>query len=460
MIRLALLGSAAALALVAPAAAQDFTITNATVATGDGSEPVENATVVVRNGRIVAAGAGISVPAGGEVIDGTGKWVTPGIFSAVTDLGLSDVDGVSESNDTAAGNSPFSAALDASTALNPNSQDVMVARADGITRASVSTRPSASIFGGQGAVIDLGADPEMVTRPRAFQLVDLGETGARISGGSRTSAHALLRNALREAQSYGDRAAIGAATARPSDTSFGDDVPLDPRLSGRDSERAGDVLLTRFDAAALVPVVRGEQPLYVVAERASDIREAIRLKRDFPRLDLVILGASEGWLVANEIAAANVPVIADPLDDLPTGFDQLAATQSNIGRMRDAGVTVAIGRMSGGTGEQPRNARQYAGNLVALSRVPGATGLTWGEALATITSIPAQISGFGGRLGTLSQNAAADVVIWDGDPLEVGTVPEAVFIDGVRQPTDTHQSGLRERYRDLNEADLPQAYDW
>ena len=460
MIRLALLGSAAALALVAPATAQDFTITNATVATGDGSEPVENATVVVRNGRIVAAGAGVTVPAGGEVIDGTGKWVTPGIFSAVTDLGLSDVDGVSESKDTAAGNSPFSAALDASTALNPNSQDVMVARADGIPRASVSTRPSASIFGGQGAVIDLGADPEMVTRPRAFQLVDLGETGARISGGSRTSAHALLRNALREAQQYGDRAAIGAATARPSDTSFGDDVPLDPRLSGRDSERAGDVLLTRFDAAALVPVVRGEQPLYVVAERASDIREAIRLKRAFPRLDLVILGASEGWLVANEIAAANVPVIADPLDDLPTGFDQLAATQSNIGRMRDAGVTVAIGRMSGGTGEQPRNARQYAGNLVALSRVPGATGLTWGEALATITSIPARISGFGGRLGTLTSNAAADVVIWDGDPLEVGTVPEAVFIDGVRQPTDTHQSGLRERYRDLNEADLPQAYDW
>ena len=442
MIRLALLGSAAALALVAPAAAQDFTITNATVATGDGSEPVENATVVVRNGRIVAAGAGVSVPAGGEIIDGTGKWVTPGIFSAVTDLGLSDVDGVRESNDTAAGNSPFSAALDASTALNPNSQDVMVARADGITRASVSTRPSASIFGGQGAVIDLG------------------ETGARISGGSRTSAHALLRNALREAQSYGDRAAIGAATARPSNTSFGDDVPLDPRLSGRDSERAGDVLLTRFDAAALVPVVRGEQPLYVVAERASDIREAIRLKRDFPRLDLVILGASEGWLVANEIAAANVPVIADPLDDLPTGFDQLAATQSNIGRMRDAGVTVAIGRMSGGTGEQPRNARQYAGNLVALSRLPGATGLTWGEALATITSIPAKISGFGGRLGTLTSNAAADVVIWDGDPLEVGTVPEAVFIDGVRQPTDTHQSGLRERYRDIDEADLPQAYDW
>ena len=206
MIARLLLGTAAAaLALAAPVAAQDFVITNATVATGDGSEPVENATVVVREGRIVAAGTGVSIPAGVERIDGTGKWVTPGIFSAVTDLGLSDVDGVSDSNDSSAGNSPFSAALDVSTALNPNSQDVLVARADGITRASVYSSPSASIFGGQGAVIDLGADPEMVTRTRAFQIVDLGERGARISGGSRTSAHALLRNALREARDYGNR---------------------------------------------------------------------------------------------------------------------------------------------------------------------------------------------------------------------------------------------------------------
>ena len=163
---------------------------------------------------------------------------------------------------------------------------------------------------------------------------------------------------------------------------------------------------------------------------------------------------------ANAAQASGVPVIADPLDDLPSGFDQLASTQSNIGRMRDAGVTVAIGRMSGGTGEQPRNARQYAGNLVALTRLPGATGLTWGEALATITSIPAQIAGFGGRLGTLASGATADLVIWDGDPLEVGSAAEAVFIDGIRQPTDNHQTRLRERYRDLDESDLPKGYDW
>ena len=117
MIGKLLLGAATAAALAMPAAAQDFVITNATVAIGDGSEPMENATVVVREGRIVSAGAGASAPAGVPVIDGTGKWVTPGIFSAVTNLGLSDVAGVSDSNDEAASGSPFSAALDVAPAI-------------------------------------------------------------------------------------------------------------------------------------------------------------------------------------------------------------------------------------------------------------------------------------------------------------------------------------------------------
>ncbi|WP_370178382.1 amidohydrolase family protein [Alteriqipengyuania sp.] len=431
MIRQFLLCAATALALAAPAAAQDFAITNATVATGDGSEPMENATVVVRNGRIVAASAGASAPAGMQVIDGAGKWVTPGIFSAVTNLGLSDVAAVSDSNDEAASGSPFSAALDVAPAINPTSQPLIVARADGITRASIAPRPASGIFGGQGAVIDLGADPEPITRARAFQVVALGEYGARLAGGGRTGTYAWLDNALREAIAY----AAG-------------------RWQGEDA------MLTRADAKALGPVVSGEQALYVEVERASDILQVLKLTRDFPRLDLVLLGVSEGWLVASDIAAAGVPVIADPLDDLPSGFDQLASTQSNIGRMRDAGVTVAIGRMAGGTGEQPRNARQYAGNLVALTRIPGANGLSWGQALATITSVPAQIAGFGGQLGTLSAGARADIVIWDSDPLEVGSAAEAVFIDGVRQPVDNHQSRLRDRYRDLDESDLPKAYDW
>ena len=161
--------------------------------------------------------------------------------------------------------------------------------------------------------------------------------------------------------------------------------------------------------------------------------------------------------MAREIAAAGVPVIADALDDLPQSFEELASTQSNIGRMVAAGVKVAINASSM---ENPRNLNQYAGNLVALSRLPGASGLSWGQAFAAISSIPADISGIGGRAGVLAPNAAGDVVIWDGDPLELGAMPVRVFIDGVEQPLDNHQSRLKERYRDLDESDLPKAYDW
>ena len=427
---LATLLASAAIALSAPAAAQSFVVTNATVASGDGSEPIESGYVVVENGKVAAIGSG--TPASNlPAIDANGAWVTPGIFATVTSLGLWDVGAVSESNDTRAGGAPFSAALDVAPVINPSSQHILVHRASGITRAATVTLPSSSIFGGQGAVIDLGADPDAVTQARAFQVVALGEYGGRIAGGSRVATHTLLRAALREASA--NRTATSA------------DI------------RSDDVLLTRFDAAALAPVARGEQPLYVYVERASDIRSTLALKREFPKLDLVLVGASEGWLVANEIAAAGVPVIADGLDDLPANFEELAATQSNIGRMVKAGVRVAL---NAAAMENPRNLNQYAGNLVALTRVPGADGLSWGQAFAAITSVPASISGMGGKAGVLAPGAMGDLVIWDGDPLEVGSMPVKVYIDGIEQPLDSHQSRLRERYRDLDTSDQPKGYDW
>jgi len=442
----------------ARAGAQDFAITNATVAVGDGSAPVQGATVIVRGGKVVAAGEGAAVPAGVQTIDGSGKWVTPGLFAAMTALGLSDAEGVEESNDTRARNSPFGAALDVAPALNPASQHVAVARNAGITRASVSPAPASSIFGGQGAIVDLGTDPDMVVRPRAFQLVVLGEYGAQLAGGSRVSAHAVLRNALREARQYGTDSRIPGGGG-PRQVSTGDDIPVDTRLIDNPAER-DDVLLTRFDAAALIPVVNGQQPLYVAVERASDIRAVLALKGEFPRLKLVLVGVSEGWRVAGDIAAAGVPAIADPVDDLPSRFEQLAATQSNVGRMVAAGVKVALGGLAGTTGDQPRNLAQYAGNLVALTKVPGASGLSWGQAFAAISSIPADISGQGGRAGVLAPGAAGDVVIWDGDPLELSSAPERIFIDGIEQMRDDHQTRLKDRYRDLDESDQPKAYDW
>jgi imidazolonepropionase-like amidohydrolase len=272
--------------------------------------------------------------------------------------------------------------------------------------------------------------------PRAFQMVDLSEGGARIAGGSRVAAHALFRNALREAQVLSGRSGVPGTT---------------------EIVKGDKVMLGRFDAEALVPIVTGKQKLYVAVERAADIRAALGLKAEFPRLDLVLVGVSEGWLVAAEIAAARVPVIANGLDDLPETFQKIAATQSNVGRMKAAGVMVAINAEAA---QNPRRLSQTAGNLVALSRVPGARGLTWGEAFAAISSVPAAISGLGGRAGMLAPGAVGDVVIWDGDPLEVGTVPTRVFINGVEQDLSNHQSRLRDRYKTLDESARPKAFDW
>ena len=435
-----LLGIAvSALALTAaPAFAQDMVVTNARLVLGDGSEPIDGGTVIIDDGKVVFAGR----PTPGQtfttdvVIDAGGAWVTPGLFATVTTLGLADVSAVGESNDIAARGSPFSAALDAATAINPVSEHIKVHRAAGITRAATATTPTGSIFAGQGAIIDLDGDANAVMQARAFQMIDLGEGGGDRAGGSRVAAYALLSAALREAQALVGKAGIPETT---------------------EIAKGDDVLLTRFDAEALVPVVTGRQKLYVAVDRAADIRAVLGLKTQYPKLDLVLVGATEGWLVADAIAAAGVPVIANGLTDLPETFEKLGATQSNAGRLAAAGVKVAINAASL---KDPRRLQQVAGNLVALTRMPGASGMTWGKAFAAISSIPADISGMGGKAGVLKPGALGDVVVWDGDPLEAGSVPTQVFIAGREQSLESHQSGLRNRYRDLDESARPKAYDW
>jgi imidazolonepropionase-like amidohydrolase len=449
----------------AGALAQTVAITGGTVALGDGSEPIEGGTVLIRNGRIVAAGRDVAVPADAQRVDATGKWVTPGIVAGFSRVGLVEVDAVSATNDVAANNSPFSAAIDVAPAINPRTTAIAVNRAGGVTRVIVAPGTAKSIFAGQGAVIDLGNDMDAVTRARAFQFVELGETGADEAGGSRAAAHVLFRNALREARDLGRfstpiASGGGAREPRANDQR---DLPLeevpDNRLISAGATRPDDVLLTRFDAAALVPVLQGRQLLLVHAERASDILQVLALRKEFPRLRLVLVGATEGWTVADRIAAARVPVIANALNDLPATFEQLAATQSNVARLRAAGVTVALGMINDEEARQVRLARQQAGNLVAVGRLPEGTALSWGQALATITSAPAEAVGMGGEIGSLRAGRRADVVIWSGDPLENSSAAEMVLIDGVQQPLDNHQTRLRDRYRTPSEGDLPKAYE-
>jgi len=460
-----LLGLALAL-IAAPLSAQTYAITGGTVALGDGSEPIPGGTVVIRDGRIVGAGHNVVIPRDAEMIDARGKWVTPGIVAGFSRLGLSEVDlSADGTTDDRAQNGPFSAAIDVAPAINPLNSTIAVNRADGVTRAIVAPNVARNIFAGQGAVIDLGADMDPLTARRRFQFVELGETGADTAGGSRSSAHVLFRNALREAaelQRFAVPVSAGGRQDPDAPPQEREPVVRDPnesRLMGANVRRSEDVLLTRFDAAALVPVLQGRQYLLIHVERASDILQVIRLKREFPAIRMVMVGVTEGWTVADQIAASGIPVIASAVNDLPATFEQLAATQSNIGRMRAAGVKVAIGMIDDNDTRYLFNQRQYAANLVALTKVPGATGVSWGEALAMMTSAPAEAIGMGGQLGSLRAGRRADVVLWSGDPLEMTSNVDAVWIDGVRQPIETRQTKLRDRYKDLERRTLPEAYE-
>ncbi len=424
---------AAAALLAAPAFAATTAIVRGTVAIGDGSAPIPNGTVIFSDGRIVAAGAGLAAPAGATVIDAHGKWVSAGMVVGLSSLGLADSSGIEESNDGSADNSPFSAAIDVAPAINPDGVMIGNERAGGVTRAIVAPGNSKSIFQGQGAVISLAQGGPTITRARAFQYVEMGEDGAQAAGGSRPAAYVSLHEALAETQDY-----------HRNPAAFG----------GREK----DSLIKRPDAQALLAVLDGREPLLVRVERASDIRSVLALKTDYPQIKMVLVGASEGWMVAREIAAAHVPVIAAALADLPEAFERVAATESNVGRMAQAGVTPAISLTDSTAPAVERNLKQYAGNLVAITKVPGATGLDWGHAFAAITSGPAAALGMDGEIGSLRPGRHADVVVWDGDPLELASAPLAVFIDGQPQPTNTRQTELRDRYMTPTEGNLPKAY--
>jgi len=422
-----------ALLLATPAFAETVAITGGTVAIGDGTAPAPG-TVVIRDGRVVAAGSGVAVPAGARVVDASGKWVSTGIVAGFSRIGLVEVDAVDPTNDGSARGTVFNASLDVVNGLNPRVPAIAINRAAGVTRAIVAPDAAGSMFAGQGAVIDLGSDTSAVTRPRAFQFIEFGEAGARIAGGSRTASHAMFRNMLAEARDYARNPA------------------------GYDG-RSRDAMLQRRDAEALLPVIDGRMPLLVHVEGGPDILKILALKTEFPKLRLVLVGATEGWTVARQIAAAGVPVIASALNDLPASFEQLAATQSNFGRMKVAGVQVSIGTIDDDDARMPIRTTQYAGNLVALAKLPGATGLDWASAFAAITSKPAEAMGMGGEIGSLLPGRRADVVIWSGDPLELATAVEHVWIDGIEQSLETRQTRLRARYAKPGEGALPKAYE-
>ena len=436
-------GAVAALALAAPAVAQEtVAIVGGRVLTG--TSVIEGGTVVIRDGRIVSVGAG-AAPSGARVIDAAGKVVAPGFVAVDSGLGASEVGSVRGSNDLRNNANTLSAAFDVSYGLDPWSFTLPVARLGGITRAIVTPQhPGSSgghvheedtagagdggyqtpgLFAGQAAVITLAQGTDILVKPRVAMVAPFGEAGAAVAGGARGAQFVLFKETLSEVRLY----------AR--------------NKSAYDRAGLRDLSLSRADLEALIPVANGTLPLIVTVHRASDIRQVLRLARE-EGIRIILDGAEEGWLVAGDIAAAGVPVLLNPIANLPSDFEMRAARMENAAALDAAGVVIAIKGNEGST-HRAREARYNAGNAVSH-------GLPYASAIAALTVNPARIFGMGGQFGQIAPGAAGDVVIWSGDPLEPLSQPSAIFVNGVEQPLTSRPLLLRDRYR--QPTPMPPAY--
>lgn len=410
----ALIAAAAAVLAAVPAGAQTIAITGGTVHPISGPA-IPNGTVIIQNGRITAVGANVAVPAGAVRIDATGKIVTPGLFESGTNLALVEVQSVG-SDFGVEDEDHIAAAFNVADGINPRSMVIPVTRIAGVT--TVVSRPAGGLISGQGIAFDLIGDrlDEMSIRSPIAMFGSVSENEHDAGGGARGGMFMRLREALDDARAW----------AR------------NPQAFERGETR--QFSLSRLDMAALQPVLRGELPLVLEAHRASDIQTAIRIAGEYG-IKLIIAGGTEGWMVADDLARARVPVLVKVLRNLPESFESLGARYDNAALLRRAGVQVAIT-----TGETYKafNIRQEAGNAVAY-------GLPYEEALRAVTLYPAQIFGVADRYGTLEPGKVANVVVWDGDPLELLTQVSNVIIRGQEVPLVSRETLLRDRYMNLDE---------
>jgi imidazolonepropionase-like amidohydrolase len=388
---------------------------------------IGNGDLLIGDAKIVQVGPDLAPPENAKIIDARGKPVTPGLMASWTQLGIVEVDLVAETNDTKPNQTVDSAAFDVADAINPSSTLIPVARIAGVTRSLTAPGDCGEVFCGTAAVIHLGYGPDLVVKRQAGALVELEPAGGSKQPNARPDIWAKLRETLEDAREYW---AQRAGYHRPGG--------------------ARDQRTTRIDLDALGPVIRGEEPLIVRVERASTIRQILQYAQA-NRLKLVILGGGEAWEVARDLAQANVPVIVDTESNLPGSFSDLGATLKNAARLDAAGVTVVFQPESADVSHYARTLTQIAGNAVA-------NGMRWDHALAAITRNPATVWGIDDSYGTLEPGKDADVVIWDGDPLNVTSAPTAVFIKGSSIPLVSRQTKLRDRYRDLKRRYLPFAY--
>jgi len=395
----------AALTLASPAYSATILIRDATVHTQTSAGVLPHTDVLISDGHIAALGHELSVPGDAQVIEAKERPLTPGLFGGIGHLGLEEIGIEPTVDDYSLKLGSMRPEFDVTPAFNADSVVLGVGRLGGITFAQLapSSAKGGTIIAGQGAMVYLDG---RIAAPRALFVAAGGDANG-VDGGSRAALYMLLGQALGEARN--------PQVLLPGDTR----------------------LLTPNGRQALSGYLSGHALIVFDVERASDIRQLLQLAQR-NQLHIALHGAAEAWRVAGELAQAHVPVILDPLDDLPESFDMVGATLENAALLHRAGVKIAFS-LTDTSPHNIRKVRQAAGIAVAH-------GLPAEEALAALTRNPAEIFGVADRNGALERGHTADLVLWSGDPLEVTTLADAVFVQGVQQAMTSRQTELRDRY--------------
>lgn len=398
--------------MIALVLAQTIALTGGTVYPVSGPK-LANATVLIKDGKIAAIGAEVPIPADATRIDARGTWVTPGFIDGAGQMGLVEISAVSGTREAAVKGDTIAAAFNVVEGINPASALIPVTRIAGITTALAA--PLGNLVSGQAALIDLDGPTieQMLIKSPVGIVADLSESGKEGAGGSRAGVAARLRRVFRDALEY---------ERRQTDYSRAQIEPL---------------AASAADLAALLPLLHGRVPLIARANRRSDLETGLRLAREF-NLKLIFTGAAEGWEIAGDIARAGVPVLVEPLSNIPS-YDALGIRLENAALLTQAGVRVAL--VDTDT-HNARNLRQQAGSAVSY-------GLSWDQALRAVTLAPAEIFGVADRYGSLQPGKVANVVVWSGDPFEFATTVEHVLIRGREIPLRSRQTDLFERYKKL-----------
>lgn len=404
-----------ALSMSVPAGAVTTAITDATVWTMSSDRPLKDATILIDDGRIVSVKEHGVVPAGAVQISADHRVITPALVDPATQIGLGEVGSIDEERRGRVDSGPLGAAFNVAYGFDPEDQAVRQARADGVAWAMVYPDGSASApFDGTAALVGLGFESAKIERAKGAMLVTIGGSNAAHVGGSTAAAWQLLRNALDEARTFQSAGSPGH-----------------PR----------DQLINHLDATALKPVLAGTMPLVIQCDRLADVRQAIALARDY-HLKVILFGGAEAWAAAHELAQANIPVILDPMATLPDSYDRIGARPDSAALLAAAGVRLAFSVSAQGiyrSWDAGPSMREGAGLAVA-------SGLPYAVALGAITSTAAQVIGLPKGAGTLGPGAGADLVIWDGDPLEPSSAPTLVMIGGQKVSPITRQTLLKDRY--------------